>query len=713
MCISSSFSKYFRIKYPAFLCGLLSTAFFFFSVPVRGQQTITYPGSTLRNPRDLSANFTDAPNSLFPDSPSNNIVTSEANISGSLFGGMGDTGIDSSSNNVSVTGGRIAENVTGCWSLNSRADNNTVSIVNGRVDGITYGAWVNGGSAGASGNQVTAGTGTTVHNIYGAYSNGTGDITENTVNISNATVVGSGAFVAGGYVGVGNHGADVSNNSVTIGEGSTISGSNVQIYGGKGTTSANVYSNNVTIEGGLVNGSIYGGMNAGGTGMVEANSVDIKGGIIGANIYGGQSNNGDDVHWNGANIYGGNVVGNIYGGHAKTGDASENYINMAGGTVAGDVYGGYGEDIVQKSNVNIWKGIINGNVYGGWSTTLTADWNAVGMLDGTVDGNVYAGYAETNNASYNYFSLQGGTITGTVYTGYAENGNVTAGSADIFGGTVKGDFYAGYTDSGTVSSNTLSMFGGTIEGTAYGNNLVSWQTDDNSFSAVSGFSSVGGISNFQSSTINAGATLNVTKNTVHAATFQDLSNNGLMTFYNGFTTSEVAHIQGDYTGAGKIGLDVLFGQNSADTLLFDKAPASSVVLTFNALPGSLQAQDMPLTKIAEVSSGARDGLFTTAGNDHYGIYTYDILRISDEYFLGLTAANAGETGKIYSEAGAAGLAQLWDSDNLLRNSLDSAVDATAGRGFGISANLGYSSQRIDTGSHVDLEGMSGLVTVAY
>ncbi|MDR2861177.1 MAG: autotransporter outer membrane beta-barrel domain-containing protein, partial [Syntrophobacterales bacterium] len=105
--------------------------------------------------------------------------------------------------------------------------------------------------------------------------------------------------------------------------------------------------------------------------------------------------------------------------------------------------------------------------------------------------------------------------------------------------------------------------------------------------------------------------------------------------------------------------------------------------------------------------------FTTA-DPGYGIYAYEISRSSNEYFLGLTDAHTGALGKVYSEASAAGLAQAaLLSDIFLRTGLESAVSATSGRGFGISAIMGYSDQRIHTGSHVDLEGASGLVTLAY
>jgi hypothetical protein len=138
------------------------------------------------------------------------------------------------------------------------------------------------------------------------------------------------------------------------------------------------------------------------------------------------------------------------------------------------------------------------------------------------------------------------------------------------------------------------------------------------------------------------------------------------------------------------------------------------MLNLRVFPGSIPSPHEPLIKIARVDeSGDPDIRFTTSEYG-FGVYAYEILRSGNDYLLGLCDKRVGEIGKTYSKkAAAAGLAVALTTDTFLRNDLEYAVSATAGEGFGISSSLGYSSERIDTGSHVDIEGISGLVTLAF
>lgn len=76
----------------------------------------------------------------------------------------------------------------------------------------------------------------------------------------------------------------ISNNSVTI-EGGTVDGS---VYGGRSDLNNAISNNTVTIAGGAVTGSVYGGLSESG-GAVSNNTVILKGGTVSGIVYGGAS----------------------------------------------------------------------------------------------------------------------------------------------------------------------------------------------------------------------------------------------------------------------------------------------------------------------------------------------------------------------------------------------------------------------------------------
>jgi outer membrane autotransporter protein len=339
----------------------------------------------------------------------------------------------------------------------------------------------------------------------------------------------------------------------------------------------------------------------------------------------------------------------------------------------------------------------------------------------------------------------------------------------ISGGTVRGDVYAGNTaalDTLKATGNSVILAGGTVGGTVYGSNNDpdwatsgndgdgSWQTDGNTLLASGGTTTVGGIQNFSSATINSGATVNVTQSVplsdrnggwednplgsktnwrqtrAGAATFNDLTNNGTLSFYNNSPDPYVARVKGTYSGNGRIGLDVRLGDPdymAADSVMLDNvADGSRITVDINALPGSKPGPTPSGPwgyRLITIQKNA-GGNFTIAPSEHgFGIYSYDIQPYNPtalefmDHDIELTDAQAQEAGKVYSEAGGAVVlaAIALPDDTLLRNGLENAVSATAGLGFGISASLGYSTQRIDTGhgGWADLKGLSGMLTAAW
>ena len=145
-------------------------------------------------------------------------------------------------------------------------------------------------------------------------------------------------------------------------------------------TFTNVYGNghSFTINGGTINGRVFGVGNENYTEDVSGGNVTISGNAkVTGNVYGGVSYSGEAYN-NTVNISGGSVTNDVYGGNSSDGSANGNIVNISGGSVSGDVYGGYSEIGSANNNViNISASadITNANLfgYGGYGTNATGN----------------------------------------------------------------------------------------------------------------------------------------------------------------------------------------------------------------------------------------------------------------------------------------------------------------------------------------------------
>ena len=265
------------------------------------------------------------------------------------------------------------------------------------------------------------------------------------------------------------------------------------------------YSNTVTIKGGTVNGSIYGGNSNNNN---YNNVVNIINGTVKGDIYGGcteQQNsnyliNRFQSHDNTVNISGGTVMGNVFGGRTFVNSAKSNHVNITGGTITGKIYGAYGyggagntvtvdggtvtndiygvlsTDEARESNVYFKSGTLNnGSIFGGYSTTKRSIFNTVNISGGTVMGDVFGGKSVLGPTYYNSVNISGGTVTGDVFGGESVSDSTYNNSVNISGGTVTGKIYGGYdenghseTDSRATYDNTITISGGTVSGSILG-----------------------------------------------------------------------------------------------------------------------------------------------------------------------------------------------------------------------------------------------------
>ena len=271
---------------------------------------------------------------------------------------------------------------------------------------------------------------------------------------------------------------------------------------------------------------------------------------------------------------------------------------------------------------------------------------------------------------------------------------------------------------------------GYVAGTASGG---AWESLGNTL-IVDGPTTVGGLGKFENTFIASSGHVNVIgdrwakfdNGNDFSLKLQNVHNDGALTFYNipydGMAHSLIGldqnagEIRGTYTGKGYIGLDARIrpdaGSFDADRIVFTNPQAQRIRLNILPTSDSIQAVNNPV-RIGTFSSGATDNPFTTV-DPGLGVYAYSILRSGNDYYLALTEDYAAELGQVYSEAAAAVLDQISRTpDLLLRNALNASIEKTNGKGFGMFAVGSYGKERIDTGSHVDVEGIDMLAALAY
>lgn len=428
----------------------------------------------------------------------NVVVADEAYIERGVYGG-GSYGFTEATSNLYVTGG-------------------TVDGKNGGVNGTTYQASITGGVFGGA-CQNRGGTvniymdgGLVEGGVHGG-SNATGTLSGSvTMNINGGQVGTSSnpANIHGGGYGAATR---VSQNvDITLGTtGQTTPGVIVygDVYGGSalgyvnGETATNTYHTNVTMNKGIINGSLYGGGlgNAGNAanvygpvavtvngGSVNTTSADGSGAVYGCNNINGAPQRAVAVVINGTDpapsegtyaldaVYGGgnranysygtptvtvnncdNSIGYVYGGgnaaHITNGNTD---VTIYGGNKIGNVFGG-GNGTVSAANVSgntdvkIYGGTI-GSVYGGSNTR------------GTIGGTIKVSVNKTSPCAMHIDEVYGG---GNMAPSNA--GIVTIGCTGDEGEGI-GDVYGGANAANITGDVSLLITGGSIERVFGGNN---------------------------------------------------------------------------------------------------------------------------------------------------------------------------------------------------------------------------------------------------
>ena len=183
--------------------------------------------------------------------------------------------------------------------------------------GVVGGTRTVDGKAVEVGNSVTIADGA-VHEVYGGYTAGTGDVQNNNVTIAKGNI----GSLYGGKV-EGERGIAKNNIVVLTQEAEGIAGTVTQnTYGGVATGDGGTAAGNrVIITAGTAH-DVYGGMVSGGVSAGTPNKVSTADGNI-VQMIGGSA----------ANVYGGDAL------NAADGTSSGNKVSVTGGTVNGNIAG--------------------------------------------------------------------------------------------------------------------------------------------------------------------------------------------------------------------------------------------------------------------------------------------------------------------------------------------------------------------------------------
>lgn len=394
---------------------------------------------------------------------------------------------------IQMTGGLVNNSVFGgsCAASGSEGE--------GTVNGTSY-VYIGGNAQVGSESYYNNNT-----IYYGAesgsvFGNGDGRSGSSTIgsNDNSIVIIDGDAKVLRNIYGGGNYGATgVSSNGTTsysniILNGGTINGS---VYGGgnnNGAGSTSITSTiNITMNDGYVGGSIYGGSRTLGT-VYGSTNVNVLNGTVNTDVYGGgeggyasSSNVGTFVRDNvnvviGSTLQGPNITGSVYGGsaygtvNATTYNASSNSdtvnVTINNGNITTAVYGGakgngtYTPYVKGNITVNINGGII-GSVYGGFDQAGSPQGTDVVYLNGGIIGSSFGGGNNTSIASTNIY-LQGATTT-YLYGGSNQSGTVNTSNVYIKSGTVTSAF-GGNNIGGTMTKTNVIVTGGTIGTELYG-----------------------------------------------------------------------------------------------------------------------------------------------------------------------------------------------------------------------------------------------------
>ena len=447
-------------------------------------------------------------------------------------GGLGDNSHEAlvkGAVQVTVNSGNVND-VFGCNNVNGRPTSTVRVDINNNVGGNVYGG---GNLATYTGDPyVYINKGTVTGNVFGG---GNGDPDDATQTLGSVTgtphvIVGDmtvghesdQAIVSHDVYGGGNA-AKVITGTPVVSVPAKCNTQIANVYGGG--NAADVPATSVTIDGGAISGSVFGGGHGDkdASPAIAANvagntNVTITGGTINQ-VFGGSNSNGTIGGTIDVNIDRGTgacpmVITEVYGGGnyaasnagnltiGCTGASSSEYIDY--------VYGGANRaNITGDIVLNITGGRIN-HVFGGNNNsgvisgdiTVNVEWTTPACSDQYL-GDVYGGGNQAAYTGSPAVNVKNGTVSVNVY------GGGKGATATVTGNPVVtiGDVTVG--NESYVATVTGNVFGGGDQAAVSGNTTVLMQKSNSQAAALFGGGNVAAINGNATVTMNNGTTANV------------------------------------------------------------------------------------------------------------------------------------------------------------------------------------------------------------
>ncbi len=555
------------------------------------------------------------------------------------------------------------------------------------------------------------------------------------------------------YGGISKAGNSTRENAITVN-----SGSHTNVYGGhtsgSGTGEAdknNSYNNTVTITGGTVSGTVYGGYTEAADGKTYNNTVNLNGGnLSNAEISGGNSTIGTEKG-NTLNVNTAATVKKIDNFQTVTFKDQDANLTLTGTGVKFDlaaVKAGFDaaaqeQTLVQSSNALELAG----------GKTFRSDLSA----DGTKETNIEARESNTKIVRYGYTfknATTATTIDSDTWGGRSAAGNTTTGNVltlkagahtNVYGGWTSGTGSKAAADQGGDSTkNSVTVKGtATVSGTVYGGytGVMGGKATGNTVTVEKTLNAdiIGGKAVAEASS----NTVNVTNATVKSIT----GGSGTVTNDNRINLRD-AKVTGMVTGgtaANGTGntLNVSYGTKTTEigdykgirNLHFDmeKAPMDGTAHTMLRLTNVGGAKSLSHTHIdlhrdgaaPKLQQGDKITLMENAGGDINvgenltakgtdGVtrnYEFALATVGKTLIATVTKTGLGEQFKSIVETRAGASAFLNDGgDYLVGSGMEAAkkearAAAQAGNGaYGLWAGMGGGALRHKTGSYVDMKG---------
>lgn len=396
---------------------------------------------------------------------------------------------------IRMTGGTVRGSIYGGAAFAETNGHRKYVITGGTIEG-----WIAGGANGTTTNQTGNNMGVLPSNTY-MYIGGDAIVGTSAYTTQINTIEGGNIFGAGngGTYNTGRpNSGQVNNATVVIADGCYVER---DVYGG-GNQGHTLYTANVYITGGTVNGAVFGGSNKNsGTNTI----IKMYDGTVKEGIYGGSNSSGTisedavvtvyggtvGAEGDSANVHGGGLGSSTYVAQDVTVTIGEDCDN--GPMIYGDVHGGSAQGTVNgtsstssatsyPTNVTVVGGTMN-NVYGGGLGTSSIAANVYGPVTVLVTGGTINNVFGGNNVKGTPQSTIRVTVNDACATEptcstetptYTINGVFGGGNAANYDGTptvtisdgaIK-EVYGGG-NAAEVASTSVSMTGGFV-GTLYG-----------------------------------------------------------------------------------------------------------------------------------------------------------------------------------------------------------------------------------------------------